>query len=174
MKQIVIAVVGKHNAGKTTTVEAGIKELRKRGFKIAAVKTIHEPDFTIDTKDKDTWRFEQAGATTIIAISPSEITTIENTETNSLTLDQILDKCHNVDIILLEGSRKLQEETNIPKIVVVGSREEALVASKSVRPILTFTGPYSTEELTSEVPYVDVLQNPEKLADLIQSLVQGK
>lgn len=174
MKQIVIAVVGKHNAGKTTTTEAAIRELCKRGFRIAAVKTIHEPDFTIDTENKDTWRFAQAGATTIIAIAPSEIATIEKTETNNLSLDQILEKCRDADIVFLEGSKKLHEKTDIPKIVVVGSREEAVIASKSVRPVLAFTGSYSTEELIPEIPYIDVLKNPEKLADIIQRLARDR
>jgi molybdopterin-guanine dinucleotide biosynthesis protein MobB len=174
MKQTVIAIIGKHNTGKTTTAEAAIRELSKRGFRIAAVKTIHEPNFTIDTKNKDTWRFAHAGATTIVAISAGEIATIEKTETNTLTLNQILKKCRNVDIVLLEGSKKLHEKADIPKIVVVESREEALATSKSLRPILAFTGPYSTEELIPQVPYVDVLTNPEKLADVIQSSAKNR
>ena len=174
MKPTAIAVVGKHNAGKTTTAEAAIRELTKRGFRTAAVKTIHELSFTIDTENKDTWRLAKAGATTIIAISPSEIATIEKTDTSSVTLDQILEKCGNVDIVLLEGSKKLRENMDIPKIVVVASEEEALDASENVQPILAFTGPYSTEGRISKAPYVDVLKDPEKLADIIRNLLKAK
>ena len=56
-KPVVIAVVGIKSSGKTTTIEALTKELTKRGYKIAVVKHIPEPDFTIDTVGKDTWRF---------------------------------------------------------------------------------------------------------------------
>ena len=167
MRPKVIAVVGKHNAGKTTTVEAAIRELRKKGLTIAAIKTIHEPGFTIDTENKDTWRFAQAGANTIVAVSPSEITTIEKVDTSNLTLDQILDRCGDVDIVILEGSKKLHENLQIPPIVAVASEEEAREASDSMKLIVAFTGPYPTDKSKSKIPYVDVNKNPSRLADMI-------
>ena len=66
MKAAIIAVVGSKKSGKTTTIEALTRELVKRGFKVAAVKHVSEPDFTMDTKGKDTWRFAQAGARIVI------------------------------------------------------------------------------------------------------------
>ena len=74
-----IAVVGTKKSGKTTTTENLIRELTKRGYNVAAIKHIPEPDFTIDTPGKDTWRYAQAGAKTVISVATNETVTIEKT-----------------------------------------------------------------------------------------------
>ncbi len=172
MKRTVIAIIGEHNAGKTTTAEAAIRQLAGRGFKVAAVKTIHEVDFTIDTENKDTWRFARAGARTVVALSQNEIATVERGDTSKLTLGDILERCGNADIVFLEGSRQLHEKSDIPKIVVVASEEAATIAARNVRSILAFTGPFSTGRLFPNVPYVDVLREPQKLGELIADLIE--
>ncbi len=172
MKRTVIAIIGEHNAGKTTTAEAAIRQLSSRGFEVAAVKTIHEVDFTIDTERKDTWRFARAGARTIVALSQDEIATVERGDTSKLTLEDILERCGKADIVFLEGSRQLHEKSDIPKIVVVSSEKAATIAARTVRPVLAFTGPFSTEKLFPNVPYVDVLREPQKLGDLITDLIE--
>jgi molybdopterin-guanine dinucleotide biosynthesis protein MobB len=173
MKTKVIAVVGSKSSGKTTTIEALTKELTKRGYKIAAVKHIPEPSFTIDKTGKDTWRFAQSGAETIISVASNEVATIEKVSTRNFSLRKILQKCKGHDIVFLEGFRKLvSKNRDIRKIVVVKSAEEALQAVNTFKPILTFTGPYSTENLNLEIPYVDVLKNPEKIAEIVEKVTR--
>jgi len=166
---VVIAVVGSKSSGKTTTIEALTKELTTRGYKIAVVKHIPEPDFTIDTKGKDTWRFAQSGAKTIISVASDEIATIEKVKTKDFPLKEILRKCKGHDIVFLEGFREfVSRKKGIHKIVVVRSAKEVAEAAKNFEPILAFTGPYSTEKLNLKVPYVDALKNPEKIADIVE------
>ena len=51
----VISVVGSSGAGKTTLLEKVVKELKSRGYKVAAVK--HDShSFDIDHPGKDSWR----------------------------------------------------------------------------------------------------------------------
>ncbi|MCK4482606.1 molybdopterin-guanine dinucleotide biosynthesis protein MobB, partial [Candidatus Bathyarchaeota archaeon] len=69
MKTTVIAVVGSKSSGKTTIIEILTKELTKRDYKVAAVKHIPESNFTIDREGKDTWRFAQSGAKTIVSVA---------------------------------------------------------------------------------------------------------
>ncbi len=57
----VISIVGKSSSGKTTLLEKLIAELKRRGHKVAIVKHSHHAD-DLDTAEKDTWRFTQAGA----------------------------------------------------------------------------------------------------------------
>ena len=169
MRTLVIAVVGSKRSGKTTTVEALVNQLSSRGYRIATVKHISEQNFTMDTKGKDTWRYAQAGARTIIGTAPEEIATIEKVS-RSLSLKEILRRCRGHDIILLEGFKKLvSKKGNINKIVVVKSAEEALQAVKDFKPILAFTGPYSTETLGVEAPYVDVLKHPKRIVDIVEN-----
>ena len=49
-----ISVVGSRHSGKTATVEAIVRELTGRGYKVATAKHIHDANFTIDTEGRDT------------------------------------------------------------------------------------------------------------------------
>ena len=169
----VIAIVGSKSSGKTTTIEILTRELTKRGYKIAAIKHIPEKNFTIDTEGKDTWRFARSGATKIISVAPNEIATIEKTNQENFSLKEILKKCEKHDIVFIEGFRKLiGKNSEAPKIITVKSAAEAEEALKIFKPILAFTGPYSTENLNLEIPYIDLSKNPKKLADLVEKIVR--
>jgi molybdopterin-guanine dinucleotide biosynthesis protein MobB len=171
----VIAVVGSKKSGKTTTIENLIKELTERGYKVAAIKHIAEPDFTIDTAGKDTWKFAKAGAKTIISMAANEITTIEKGTTESVSLEKLLKKCRGNDIVFIESFKKLVAlKKNIPKIVITKSRKEAIDALKNFKPVLAFSGPYSTEALGLAAPYADGVKNPKKLAAIIEKAMLKK
>ncbi len=175
MKITIIAVVGGKKTGKTTVTESLTRELTRRGYRIAAVKHISEPDFTIDKEGKDTWRFAQAGAKTIVGISSGEIATIEKANTEKSSLEDILEKCRNSDVIILEGFRKLVSmNDDVLKIAVLKSAEDASEAEKSLAPLLAFAGlsPLAIDE--SKAPYVNVLKNAERLADLVEKIVKEK
>jgi molybdopterin-guanine dinucleotide biosynthesis protein B len=175
MAPVVIAVVGGKKSGKTTTIEILIKELTQRGYNIAAVKHIPEPDFTIDTKGKDTWKFARSGAKIVVAVSATEIATIEKTITRNLSLRAILRKCNGSDLVFLEGFRKLVAQSrSIYKIAVVRSPEEIAEGFKIFSPILAFTGPYQPKSGLKRVPYVDIRKDSEKLADLVERIVKKK
>jgi molybdopterin-guanine dinucleotide biosynthesis protein B len=172
MKPSVIAVVGGKKSGKTTTIELLTKELTKRGYKIAAVKHIPEPNFTIDREGKDTWRYAQAGATTVVGVSADEIATIEKTRQNDLTLKSIMQKCRGNDLVFLEGFRELvANDEKIHKILVVNSAEEGMHDLKAFRSIIALTGPLQPRLGRLHIPYVDVCKNVKKLADLIEKTV---
>ena len=175
METTVVAVVGGKNSGKTATIETITRELTKRGYKVAAVKHVPEKDFTIDTKDKDTWRFAQSGAKTVVSVASHEIATIEKKDTSSLSLKEILEKCMGNDIVLIEGFRKLLgKNEKVPKIVAVKSAEEAREASKTFKPIIAFTGPYSTAELALNAPYIDILRESTKIADVVEGVIRKR
>lgn len=164
-----VAVVGTKKSGKTTTTVNLIRELTRRGYKVATIKHIPEPDFTIDTPGKDTWRHAQAGAKTIISAAANEIVTIEKKPLETLPLDALMRKCRGNDIIFIEGFKKKgAKRRSIPKIVVAKTMDEALNALETYRPILAFSGPYDTKNLNFEIPYADSVKEPEKLADLIE------
>jgi len=172
-KMPIIAVVGSKKSGKTTAVETLVRGLTKRGYKVATVKHVPEPDFTIDTKGKDTWRHAKAGARAVISVAPNEIATIKKVDTTKYSLEQITRECEDdAEIIILEGFRKLiGQNPKVPKIVAVKTAEEVLDASKSFKPILTFVGPIPAEAAKLKIPYVDVLKEQERLVDLVNKKV---
>jgi molybdopterin-guanine dinucleotide biosynthesis protein B len=163
------AVVGSKKSGKTTTIENLTRELTKRGYKVATVKHVSEKDFTIDTEGKDTWRFAKSGAKTIVTVASNEIATIEKVNPENFSLEQVLKKCKGKDVVFIEGLRSsVKQKRSIPKIVVVKSKEEVLEALKVFKPILVFTGPYSTESLNLGIPYIDALENSRKIAGIVE------
>jgi len=173
LKTTIIAVVGSKSSGKTTTIEVLTEQLTKRGYKIAVVKHIPEPNFTIDREGKDTWRFAQSGAKTIVSVASDEIATIEKMDTTSFSLEEILHRCRDVDFVFLEGFKKLVgKNQDIPKIVTVKSAKEALEASETFKPILAFTGLYPIETLNLSVPYLSVLENRKEIVDIVEKNVK--
>ena len=171
----VVAVVGSRKSGKTTTIENLIEELTERGYKVAAIKHISEPDFTIDTARKDTWKFAKAGAKTIISMASNEIATMEKGTTENVSLSTLLKKCRGNDVVFIEGLKELVAlENNIPKIVVAKTRREVVNALGTLKSVLAFSGPCSTEAFSSEVPYADGLKNLQKLADIVEKAMLKK
>lgn len=167
MKPKVIAIVGGKKVGKTTTTENLIAELTKRGCRVAAVKHISEPDWTIDTPGKDSYRFAQKGAKTVIVVGKDELVTIEKGSTEEIPISAILKKAEDCDIVLTEGFKKtVAKKSSIPKIAVVTSKEEAKKALETYRPILAFSGPCNPGN--PKIPYLNGLTEVAKLADLAE------
>ena len=169
----IIAVVGSKKSGKTTAIETLVKGLTKRGYRIATVKHIPEADFTIDTKGKDTWRHAKAGACIVVSVAPNEFATIKKVDTTKYGLSEILRNVEeDVDITILEGFKKLIEQSSaVPKIVAAKTTKEILEASKRFKPILSFVGPIPTEAAKLNIPYIDVLNDPDRLVDLVDKNV---
>jgi molybdopterin-guanine dinucleotide biosynthesis protein B len=171
----VVAVVGSKKSGKTTTIENLTSELTKRGYNVAAIKHVSEPDFTIDNPEKDTWKFAQSGAKTIISVAANEIATIEKIPTESVSLETLLKKCRGNHVVFVEGLKELvAKKKNVPKIVTVKSLKETMNALESFKPILAFSGPYSTKSLNIKIPYANSMKSPQKLADIIENKLLKK
>ena len=57
-----VAVVGRHNSGKTTLIERLIAELVGRGLDVGSIKHHSHRGFDIDIPGKDSYRHRAAGA----------------------------------------------------------------------------------------------------------------
>ena len=98
----VVSIVGRHsNSGKTTLLVKLISEAKRRGWRVAAVKhDVH--GFEMDKPGKDTWRFAQAGADVVAISSPQKMAMLEVVH-EERTLDQVLERIQDVDLIFTEG-----------------------------------------------------------------------
>jgi len=172
---LIIAVIGSRESGKTTAIETIIQGLTKRGRKVAAIKHISEDDFTMDTEQKDTWRYTKAGAQTIAAVAPNEIAIIKKVDTTKFTLDQITEIFeNNFDLLILEGFRKLVEkEGDVQKIIAAKTMREVLDASKRFKPILAFVGPLPSQATKLKIPYINPFKEPDKLVNLINEKLEA-
>ena len=95
----VFAFAAYSGTGKTTVIEKIVLELKARGLRVAVIK--HDGHrFEIDHEGKDSWRFAHAGADITIISSQEKTAYIEQRE---LSLRQLIDMVHDVDLILVEG-----------------------------------------------------------------------
>jgi len=95
----IFSFVAFSGTGKTTLLEKLVAELKKRGQRVAVIKhDAHE--FDIDHEGKDSWRFTKAGADVTAVISDSKAAIMEN---RHVTLETLLGRITDVDIILTEG-----------------------------------------------------------------------
>jgi molybdopterin-guanine dinucleotide biosynthesis protein B len=109
----IISIVGKSGAGKTTLLEGLIAELKQRGHKIAIVKHSHHAD-NLDTADKDTWRFSQAGSALSAINSLDNLAIFRRMEDYFDPQEVSNFILWDYDLILTEGFKS----SNYPKIEV--------------------------------------------------------
>lgn len=121
----VISIVGQHsNSGKTTLLVKLLTEAKGRGWRVAAVKhDVH--GFEMDKPGKDTWRFAQAGADIVAISSPQKMAIIEKVQ-EERTLEQVLERINDVDLIFTEGYK----HGNQPRIEVFRSEVHQELLSK--------------------------------------------
>ncbi len=171
--RVIIAIVGSSNSGKTTALEAIIKGLTKKGYKVASAKRIPEPEFTIDTEGKDTWRHAKAGASTILSVAPNELTTIKKVDTKKYTLEQLISEIPDqTDIIIVEGFKSLVgEDMTIPKIVATKTDNEISAALERYKNIIAFIGHIPDQKVETDIPFVDAINETEKLVELVNKKV---
>jgi len=171
--RVIVAIVGSSNSGKTTALEAIIKGLTKKGYKVASAKRIPEPEFTIDTEGKDTWRHAKAGASTILSVAPNELTTIKKIDTKKYTLEQLISEIPDqTDIIIVEGFKSLVgEDMTIPKIVATKTDNEISAALERYKNIIAFIGHIPDQKMETDIPFVDAINETEKLVELVNKKV---
>ena len=122
-KPIVIGFYGYSDSGKTTLIEQLINELSLRGKKIAAIKQSIHP-VSMDSQGKDTFRFTQAGADSVVLSSSIETDIKIN---KSLGIDEIIKfitAIQQVDIIFVESAR--DEEIRKIRIGAIELRENTI------------------------------------------------
>lgn len=91
-------------AGKTTFIEKLIPELMKSGLRVAVIK--HDAhDFEIDKEGKDTFRFTKARADVVAIASGTHAAVMEN---RFVSFGKILERIHDVDVILIEGFKSAE------------------------------------------------------------------
>lgn len=99
MDRTIIQIIGYSGSGKTTFISKLIKCLTEKGKKVAAVKhDVHGLD--IDREGKDSYIFSESGAAVSVVSSPEMAVFKIHKE---LSLDEILSKITDVDIIIVEG-----------------------------------------------------------------------
>ena len=98
----VISIVGKSGSGKTTLLEKLIPEIKRRGWKVGAIK--HDAHrFEIDHPGKDSYRLKNCGASAVLISSSTKLAFVSDTceDTSLFTLRDSFFR--GFDMVLTEG-----------------------------------------------------------------------
>jgi molybdopterin-guanine dinucleotide biosynthesis protein MobB len=119
----VIAVVGWHNAGKTSFIERLLAALKRRGLRVATIK--HSGRLQFDREGTDTFRYAQAGCDVVVISGGHQLVTIERLP-DEPTLDDLIARLPaGLDLVVAEGFKHadvrkfevVRRETGVERIV---------------------------------------------------------
>ncbi|MCP8308983.1 MAG: molybdopterin-guanine dinucleotide biosynthesis protein B [archaeon] len=175
----IVAVIGRSGSGKTSTIEYLISNLSREGFSIGSIKHVHEQDFTIDTKGKDTWRYAQAGAKIIAIMAPTEVATIKKKEDQQIDLEETIKDLEELDIIFLEGFHSLiAKRSDVFKIITAENEEDLeRTLNGTVHPIIAITGKVAklkSKIFNPEAPIIDMYSEGRRLIQLVKDHIRGR
>ncbi|MBW6507953.1 MAG: molybdopterin-guanine dinucleotide biosynthesis protein B [Desulfuromonadales bacterium] len=158
----VVSIVAKSGTGKTTLLEKLIAEMKRRGFRVGAIK--HDAhSFSIDHQGKDSWRLTQAGADTMLITSPAKIAMVKQHGNSEPNLDDtVATYCQDVDIVLTEGFKR----SSMPKIEVHRRERSATLLCRGEQHDPNLFAVASDEHLELDVPVFDI-NDTTGLCDLI-------
>lgn len=157
MAKIINVVSECSNVGKTVLIEGLIKEIKKRGYKVATIKhDVH--GFDIDKEGKDTWRHRKAGAEAVIISSKERMAFIREVE-EEIPLEDLIKKLEDFDFIIIEGYKN----SRYKKLEVY--REG--VSSKIITKREKLIGIASDSNIFLEGVKIVNLNNYDEIADLV-------
>jgi molybdopterin-guanine dinucleotide biosynthesis adapter protein len=167
VKPSVFQIVGFKNSGKTTLVQAVIREIQKQGM--AAVTIKHhghggKPDVL---EDKDSSLHIKAGAMASLTEGGGSI--LMQADRLDWPLEQLIGlmSVFGPDIILIEGYKK----ECYPKAVIVRDLDEAsqLSSLENIHAVITPLLPGEAQPYFEQVPLLPISEAAEKLASYIIS-----
>lgn len=154
----VVSVAGYSKTGKSTTAVALIKKLKSRGYSVAAIKDIHNEEFTMEKEGSDSYRMQKAGAEAVFARGLSETYLIRPQKMELTEMVGLLKS----DWLVIEGMKY----EALPKVNTAASTEELdeLVDGTT----LAITGKISQQiSFYKDFQVIDNLKEIDKLCDLV-------
>ena len=161
----VVSVVGHSGSGKTTLLEKLIRELKRRGYRLAVIKHHYHTDFELDTPGKDSYRYAQAGADEVLIAAPNQVVSIRRCEADP-SLADVTARIRDVDLVITEGYKR----ASAPKIEVyrTGQTGDSSAAAKLLSPPEELMAVVSDQVLALAVPTFG-LEDVAGLADLLEN-----
>ena len=161
----VVSFIGKKKSGKTTVVLGVLKELRRRGYRLAVLK--HDTHgFEVDVPGTDSYRFKEAGAEVVGIASPDKYAWQCGVEEERPLGELIRQIREPVDLVITEGFKR----QDAPKIEV----------SRRARSTELVSTPDELVGITSDQSFPDypvpqfALDDFNGLADLVERCILGR
>ncbi len=101
----IVSIVGKSNSGKTNLMVALITELKRRGYRVAAIKHSNA-NVQTDIVKKDTWRYSEAGSEVSAITTDKLFALFKNGEKAVSPEDLYQFTGWEYDVVLAEGFKR--------------------------------------------------------------------
>ncbi len=102
MKPSLLSIVGRKGSGKSQVIENLITDFKARGLRIGLIKHLAKPGIEIEQPGKDTYRYRQCGAETVVLSGQSQFAVFSDVKQET-PLEKILLHFEGYDLVLLEG-----------------------------------------------------------------------
>src|SRR5262245_23594145 len=116
MKPALLALVGRKGAGKAGILETLIARLKGKGLRVGVIKHVSRPDFEVDEPGKDTYRYREAGAATVMLLGERKRAVFSDLAEPS-GWEENLALFGGFDLVILEGYFNAE----VPTIEVCGA-----------------------------------------------------
>jgi len=161
-----VSFVAKSGTGKTTLLERVIAELKRRNYRVGAIK--HDAhSFNIDHEGKDSYRLTAAGADTTLISSPEKLAVIKKHPASPPIEELIRTYFADVDLVVTEGFKL----SGLPKIEVNRAERSATLLCRGEQVDSTLIAVASDSRLELDVPLLD-LNDPAGICDFIEGHFQ--
>lgn len=126
----IVLFLGYSGSGKTTALTSISRTLsRRRWGRIGTIKRIHDRNFSINPKGKDTQLHMSAGASVVVAFALKEIDVMKKVrDTSRVSLRELLGifRRAKVDYLLVEGlHKKFEKSKRVKRIICARTEAEA-------------------------------------------------
>ena len=155
MKRVAVAFTGPSNSGKTTLIVKIAQKLIPDN-RVAVVKHDPKDKAVFDTEGKDSYKFTQTGAHTIV-VSPTRTTYFAP---ESKTIDDIIQMVQDFDYLLVEGLKTLP----LPRIAIFRGKIDETYFPYSEAIAIDESVDISAYEIPQEISVLDLNNIDEILA----------
>ncbi|MBF0134808.1 MAG: molybdopterin-guanine dinucleotide biosynthesis protein B [Magnetococcales bacterium] len=147
--------------GKTTLMAGVIAALHAKGLRVAALKHGHHATDP-DIPGKDTHRFRQAGAASVLFAGPDLWFMIQEPRGTPPTLEEYLARLTGHDLVLIEGYMDHAH----PKIALYRSGADKKFSDRPLRQVVAIACDIPPPGVSAEMPLLP-LDDPERVACFI-------
>ena len=108
----IVTFIGWHDSGKTTLAAGVVTELKKRGYRVAVIKSSNDSGIRFDTPGTDTFKHLRAGADGVLLVAPDQM--VLQTGNSGLSLKTLAHRYFpDVDIVIGEGFKTARKTAKI-------------------------------------------------------------
>lgn len=151
-----MAFVGYKKSGKTTTVEAVARVLKRRGYRVAIAKSMHAE---FDSPTADTGRFSRVADSVVVRAEDIDAVLFKAKDINALF------STVNADFLLLEGFKDVK---HVPRVICARDERDVEELGGGLAVAVSGVIAGSGREEVMGLPVINALTDAERLADVVE------